>query len=164
MKSLDVDLRGAECQPGEDPQVEVLSAWNLIMLQSFYEVSNHTISGQSLIPPQRVSAIAPIDTPLLRENISRILSADKEASFSLRQVVKTLHSSEPVLHSPSEAMIMDFLLTTSQNWSKASHSIALVVITVVVFFLGLWVLRLNRRLTLTHALVLAAAAIPQARS
>ena len=96
----------------------VLHGVNLIILQNFYDLANVTLTGNTLFSPNRTYTPAPLRLPIFGENTSRLLASDESIGYSLRKLVSSLANESIVLHSPSEAILYDYINRMAQIQNK----------------------------------------------
>ena len=114
---------------------------NLAILQSCYDLTNETFSGDKLYYGDTLPSFEALKLPLLNSNISRILAADTEASYALNKLVNSFQNESVILHSASEAVLMDYIegqiapspfwLINMQDWQ--TWLLLIVVLTCVSF-------------------------------
>jgi hypothetical protein len=88
---------------------KIFHAVNLAVLNAFYEGINESLTGQALFNESIEDELAPLYLPLFSENVTRLLSADKSASYSLRKLSENLQNDSVIFHSPTEALLYDYI-------------------------------------------------------
>ena len=96
---------------------KILHAVNLAMLGAFYEGLNDSLSGQELFNISLDSALSPLFVPMFGENMTRLLAADKTASYSLKRLAESLQNDSVAFHSPTEALLFDYINQQSAQTS-----------------------------------------------
>jgi hypothetical protein len=86
-----------------------LHAVNLPLLKSFYNMTNHTIAGDTLFSPLQLQPLDDLHLPLFGDEVSRLLAADKTVGYSLNKMADSLQNESVVLHSNAEAMLLEYL-------------------------------------------------------
>jgi hypothetical protein len=88
------------------------AAYNAAALKSFYDLTNATLSGSQLVDSDKLADTQALQLSFFRDNVTRLLAADTEGSYSLRKIAETLNSSNSsssILHSASEAVLLNYL-------------------------------------------------------
>jgi hypothetical protein len=88
------------------------AAYNAAALKSFYDLTNATLSGTELVDSDKIADTQSLQLSFFSDNVTRLLAADTERSYSLRKIVETLNSSNTsnsILHSASEAILLNYL-------------------------------------------------------
>ena len=88
---------------------KILHAVNLAMLDAFYEGVNDSLTGQELFNASLDSTLSPLFVPIFGENMTRLLAADKTASYSLKRLAESLENESVAFHSPTEALLVDYI-------------------------------------------------------
>lgn len=76
------------CKSNNTVPTSVLHTVNLALLQNFYDLTNETISGRDLFRASEPIEPKPLNLQLFSDNTNRLLSADKESSYSCQQFAK----------------------------------------------------------------------------
>ena len=113
----------------------VLHAYNLALINEFYQTGNETLSTQYLLQPHQVQSAADLELPIFGGNISQILAADKTDSYLLAKVSESLKSNSIIYHNPTQA-ILDDVLRTVKSRSFISLDLNFVLIIVAYVILG----------------------------
>jgi hypothetical protein len=82
---------------------------NLILLQSFYDLSNWTLSTKNLLEVAEYRETKDMHWKIYSENVTKILTSDKQDSYDLKKLTETLQNGSYALNSPGEALLFDFL-------------------------------------------------------
>jgi hypothetical protein len=77
---------------------------NLTVLQSFYDLTNATVSGKVLTPLNKLQETQPLDLPFFEKGVDKWLAADEAASYSLKNVGEGLQNDTVILHTSAEAV------------------------------------------------------------
>ena len=139
LTSGEIQLAGPPVCTNLTTSTSVLHAVNLIVLQHFYDLDNGNLSGSTLLPPANLPPLLPLRLPLFSENATRLLAADESLDYSLRKLANSLANDSVVLHSPSEAILYDYIRTvaTSQhrfpNFSEISTWLTLLPDPCIIF-------------------------------
>jgi hypothetical protein len=88
---------------------KLLHGINLILLQSFYDLNNWTLSTKNLLEVAEYREPKDMHWKIYSENITKILASDKQDSYSLKKLTETFQNGSYALHSPGEALLFDFL-------------------------------------------------------
>jgi hypothetical protein len=86
---------------------------NLAILENFYDLTNlseaRNLQRSSLYGSTGLPNFAPLTIPQFSENMTNLLAADTELSYSLSKLTANLQNESVVLRSPMEALIYDYL-------------------------------------------------------
>ena len=134
-------------------------AVNLIVLQEFYELTNETLTGRKLFDPSEYREPQPLLWSMYSENTSRLIANDEKLSYSLKKLANSLRNDSVVLHSPSEALLFDYIMNSSLQqpfwyfnfWSWSTYAIFGLFIFAI--FTMLLVYRMHRRLVMIQLLL-----------
>lgn len=132
-----------ECTIGQ-VSTSALHAVNLAVLQTFYDMGSVEIKGDELFQPTQHKIPADISWPFFSKNTTRLLARDREESYSLKKLASSLENSSVVLHSPSEALLYDYIQQQTEvnsfwsfkNYGWVSYAVCTqyVVIGTVILF------------------------------
>jgi hypothetical protein len=108
----------SRCLRHEGLGPKLLHGINLILLQSFYDLSNWTLSTKNMLESAEYREPENIHWKIYSENVTKILARDKQDSYDLKKLTETLQNGSYVLHSAGEALLFDFLheYTPRQNF------------------------------------------------
>jgi len=160
--AVDILVRAqAACDSLAPSNTTLLHAINLPVLQKFYDLSNASIVGESLLSASQLVDPEPLHWPLMSQNITRMLAADKDVSYSLNKIADSLRNDSFVFHSPSEVMLYDLLQKQQQtqpwtvdlqSWDTWAVAVTYILITLLIIS----TYRLHRRLEVIYAVTLGA--------
>ena len=159
------ELQG--CSPSDVQDTKLQFGVNAILLQTFYDLGNFTVTGKDLFDTHQ--DFDPIHWPIFSDNVSRLLAHDAQISYSLKQVASSLQNNSPILHSAAEGLLLDYMenLSFKQSffhvdwWSCTTYLLLLLCAGVVI--LGCFAYRTHRKLTFVYqAAVLKSALLPRA--
>jgi hypothetical protein len=88
---------------------KLLHGINLILLQSFYDLNNWTLSAKNLLEVGEYREPKDMHWKIYSENVTKILASDQQDSYSLKKLTETFQNGSYALHSPAEALLFDFL-------------------------------------------------------
>jgi hypothetical protein len=88
---------------------KLLHGINLILLQSFYDLNNWTLSAKNLLEAGDYREPTDIHWKIYSENVTKFLASDQQASYSLKKLTETFQNGTYALYSPAEALLFDFL-------------------------------------------------------
>ena len=72
---------------GLSPKTSILHSAKLAILDAFYQITNESVMGSTLMVEDEVKSIEPIEVSFFAETTDRLLFADTSASFSLRKSI-----------------------------------------------------------------------------
>jgi hypothetical protein len=98
----------SRCLRHEGPGPKLLHGINLILLQSFYDLNNWTLSTKNLLEVAEYREPEDIHWKLYSENVTKILRSDIQDSYDLKKFTETLQNGSYALNSPGEALLFDF--------------------------------------------------------
>jgi hypothetical protein len=87
---------------------KLLHGINLILLQSFYDLNNWTLSAKNLLEVAEYREPKDMHWKIYSENVTKILASDQQDSYSLKKLTETFQNGSYALHSPAEALLFDF--------------------------------------------------------
>ena len=166
LTSGEIQLAGPPVCTNLTTSTSVLHAVNLIVLQHFYDLDNVNLSGSTLLPPTNLPPLLPLRLPLFSENASRLLAADESLDYSLRKLANSLANDSVVLHSPSEAILYDYIRTVATrqhrfpNFSEISTWLTLLPYPCIIY-LCISHFLLLRRFQALQLLITASAVMPR---
>jgi hypothetical protein len=99
-------------RPGVINISSISQAWhavNLIVLQHFYDTSNLTITGKSLMSEDNKLLPEGVNWKLYGEKVTSLLAADDTASYSLKKLASNLQNESVVFHTPAEAILSSII-------------------------------------------------------
>jgi hypothetical protein len=99
----------SRCLRHEKLGPKLLHGINLILLQSFYDLSNWTLSTKNLLEPRDYREPMDLHWKIYSENVTKLIASDQEASYSLKKLAENFQNDTFALNSPSEALLFDFL-------------------------------------------------------
>jgi hypothetical protein len=99
----------SRCLRHEKLGPKLLHEINLILLQSFYDLSNWTLSTKNLLENADYHEPTYIHWKIYSENVTKLIASDQEASYSLIKLAETFQNDTFALNSPAEALLHDFL-------------------------------------------------------
>jgi uncharacterized membrane protein YhaH (DUF805 family) len=90
---------------------KLLHGINLILLQSFYDLNNWTLSAKNLREVGEYRELRDMHWKIYSENVTKILASDQQDSYSLKNFTETSQNGSYALHSSAEAeaLLFDFL-------------------------------------------------------
>jgi uncharacterized membrane protein len=88
---------------------KLLHGINLILLQSFYDLNNWTLSAKNLLEVGEYREPKDMHWKIYSENVTKILASDKQDSYSLKKLTENFQNDSYALHSPAGALLFDFL-------------------------------------------------------
>jgi hypothetical protein len=96
------------CEKSVQPTTVLHTAYNAAVLREFYGLANQSLKGDHLVP---VAGLAPpaIKLTVFSSNVTQLLAADDTLSYSLRKVSDYFVNASSVLHSPTEAVLFQYL-------------------------------------------------------
>jgi hypothetical protein len=97
------------CMGHERFASQLLHGINLPLLQSFYDLTNISVSTKNLITPQDYREPAAMHWKIYSENVSQLLASDQQSSYFLQKLTETFEKGSYAFHSPAEALLHDFL-------------------------------------------------------
>jgi hypothetical protein len=110
LNSVEVRIVGPiDCNKTPSTTSTLHSAYNAAVLREFYDLANQTLQGNHLVVPQNLTPLQPLDVPFFSKNISQLLAADTSLSYSLSKISASLTNSSSVIHSPTEAILLQYL-------------------------------------------------------
>jgi hypothetical protein len=150
-----IELSG--CNRNATTRSTVQYTVNLALLHTFYVMANYSISGRDLIDPTKIKDLPPIDWPLFSANTSQIVAKDKADSYSLIKLAANLENNSVVFHSPSEALLYDYigkigLQEFGHKEIAISSGVGLLVAAQI--FTGCWLYRTRRQMSELSLVVL----------
>ena len=116
-----------DCHSEHDSSSNILHAVNLALLNKFYNLTNTTLSGRSLVPSNRAVTPQPITLPIFGQNVEKILASDQAASYSLEKLVSALDNQSTVYNTPADALLHSVLERLSEPpslWKTTSDWLA----------------------------------------
>ena len=145
------------CTVGESRSNKLLHGVNLALIQQFYDYTNLSISGRNLFDQTEYKKLEEIHFPIFIENTTRYLANDQKISYSLKKLATSLENDSLILHSPSEALLLDYIGQNSlkenfwhfNSWSWTSY--AILILGVAVATLTIFSYQLYRRLAAMKA-------------
>jgi hypothetical protein len=130
----------------------VLHTVNLIVLQHFYDTTNLTVTGKSLMSPENKLTPEGVNWKTYGEKVSNLLAADTSASYSLKKLAESLQNDSTVFHTPAESILSDILHEQSNHKFFGTdlsvlNSWGIGLLIIIAFVFGLLNLRMRRQLT-----------------
>jgi hypothetical protein len=98
-------IREKECESEREFTSSILHGLNLPLLQTFYDITNDTVSGRTLYAPEELKTPQAIHLPIFGNNISQILAADTVVGYSLDKLALSLRNESVIFHSPADALL-----------------------------------------------------------
>ena len=71
------------CESDSAASTSVLHGVNLALLQSFYKITNQSLSSRVLFAPENLKRPQPLELPIFGHNVTKVLAADSAAGYSL---------------------------------------------------------------------------------
>jgi len=151
----------------------VLYAVNLIILEHFYQLTNVSVDGKTLLARAEELSIKPITWPLFGDNVTKQLTADEEKSYSLGKLVSELQNgSTSLYHSASEALLAQYIDANSPGeWmgiNRITLNTGLIVGILIIAIIALLGTVRNhimlQRLCKASCKILAMALVPQTKA
>ena len=158
----------SRCHHGDANATTLRHTVNLIAIQTFYETINATLSSSQLYQPSEMKEYEQLNIPLFEDRTEHILTRDKENSYSLRKIAAAMENESVILHSPTEAMILDLINkheeTTFWDVPWNLHTYTMIFFGGFYVLLVLFILHLRRQLNNRLLELAGIAAIPGARA
>jgi hypothetical protein len=160
--AVDILVRAqTTCDTTAPSDTTTLHAINLPVLQKFYDLANVSVIGERLHTASQLIEPEPFSWPLMSQNVTRLLAADTDMSYSLNKIATSLQNDSVVFHSPSEVMLYDLLQKQqlAQPWVinlKSWDTWAVGVAYVLILLLIISTYRLHRRLEVMCAVTIGA--------
>ena len=127
---------------------------NLAVLHTFYDMSNVSFTGTTLLTANQLTEHHPLELPFFADSTAKLWAADDTTSYSLRKLSEGLRNQTIILHSPAEAIVHDFLsrntLLETFQWTDWTAWLKLLP-WLAVIGLFLWQITLHRRLSILTA-------------
>jgi hypothetical protein len=168
LNSVEVRIVGPiDCNKTPSTTSTLHSAYNAAVLREFYDLANQTLQGDHLVAPQNLTPLQPLDVPFFSKNISQLLAADASLSYSLSKISASLTNSSSVIHSPTEAILFQYLHQIAKadavfpNFNSIETWFILGPIPCIVLLLVLTFI-LHRRVQILTAVISASATRAQA--
>ena len=159
---------------GNISDTTVYHAVNLAVLNTFYDITNVTITGQSLLrSKEKLSLDDNFKLPIFGDDdIDQYLAADESISYSLRKLSRSLENDTVIYHSVSEALIDRYLTsrTSSTFWGIDKFTLLTIGMTIILAFLLILFVgtvknkRVLRDLSIQFAGIHGLTTIPQAKA
>jgi hypothetical protein len=99
----------SRCLRHEKLGPELLHGINFILLHSFYDLNNWTLSMKNLLEAGDYREPTEIHWKIYSENVTKLIASDQEASYSLKKLTQTFQNGTFAINSPSEVLLFDFL-------------------------------------------------------
>jgi hypothetical protein len=106
-------VRENDCDTNQPLTSSILHGINLPLLQTFYDLTNETISGRNLFSPDELKRPTPLHLPVFGHNITQMLAADTAAGYSLEKLASSLKNDSVVFHTPAEVMLNQLMQQVS---------------------------------------------------
>jgi hypothetical protein len=143
----------------------VLHAVNLIILQSFYDLTNRNFTGSQLLLDNEYHNASSLHLPFFGDNTTKLLNADKSVSYSLQKLVSTLQNDSVVFHNPAEAMLdqlLEEIRTGRSFWTFNTNAwltwaVCLLYILLISYVIWLYIRTHRNRQQISNAVPLALA-------
>ena len=103
-----VSIVGNLC-PENSTEFSIMHAVNLIVLQNFYDITNHSLTGKTLFSTENKIVPQGVNWEFFGEKISTLLSADDTASYSLRKLANSLQNESTIFHTQAEALLSSYI-------------------------------------------------------
>ena len=131
-------------------RVDVGHAVNMAVLQSFYDMTNETLMGQSILPPDQLRTPEPLNLTFFGDT-ERLLAADEQASYSLRKLADSLKNDTVIVHTPAEAVLRQLLNqaaddSTFPGWFNWYTYVTLLPLPCIII-LSVWLYLTSRKLS-----------------
>jgi hypothetical protein len=149
--------------------VEVRHSVNLAILQSFYEVTNISLSGRSLLRAEQVPEHQALELKFFGEATDKLWAADEAASYSLKRLSESLKNDSVIMHTPAEAIVHEMLtrntLLTTFTWTNWNAWLSILP-WLGVITLAIWQCITHRKLSMVAVAcsLQMCAKIPKARA
>jgi hypothetical protein len=131
--------------------VEVRHTVNFATLQSFYDVTNISLSGRSLLRSDQVPEHQPLELKFFGEATDKFWAADEAASYSLKRLSESLKNDSVIMHTPAEAIVHEILtrntLLTTFTWTNWNAWLSILPWLGVVI-LAIWQCITHRKLSM----------------
>ena len=142
----------------------VYHAVNLAVLNEFYDMTNITIDGQTLLRNKDKLALDDNSKlPIFRDDsIEKYLAADESASYSLKKLARAMENETVIYHSSSEAIIDRYISsrTPLTLWGIDKFTILSSSLMVVISFLIITIVGTLKNRTAIRDLNLRLVGIP----
>jgi hypothetical protein len=155
-------VRENDCDTNQPLTSSILHGIDLPLLQTFYDLTNETISERNLYSPDELKRPTPLLLPVFGHNITQMLAADTAAGYSLEKLALSLKNESVVFQTPAEVMLNQLMQQVSAPRSFWTFefgswlpwmSCASFTLTLVLLFL--WYSTHRRLLVLSTALSMA---------
>lgn len=90
-------------------------AYSAIILQSFYDVANMSLSTNYLVSSQDILPIEPLNLTLPDENVESLIARDDQLKFSLRKIEKAINGSQEIFFSDSDRLVKQMIREMAQQ-------------------------------------------------
>lgn len=97
------------CLRHERQGAKLLHGINLILLRSFYDTANWTLSAKKLLEAKDYREPQDMHWEIYSEIVTKILASDQQDSYSLTKLRETFENGPYAFHSPAEALLFVFL-------------------------------------------------------
>lgn len=134
-----------------DSDSTILHAVNLIVLQHFYDMTNLSITGKTLLNQYERISPAAVNWKLYGDKVDKLLAADNSASYSLSKLAASLQNDSKIFHTPAEVLLEDIITEQSLHkiWGldlSVLNSWAIAFLFFVFVFLGFLQFRLRKEM------------------
>lgn len=138
---------GSNYCPEIPTETTIRYPYNLILLQTFYDLTNYTIKGSDLSPNNDYRNASTIYLPIFEDKTTKLLNDDKDVSYSLTKLVSALQNDSIILHTPSQQLLYQLFnksqiqptFWTFNTYEWQSWAIGLIYMMLIIYVIGKYI-------------------------
>jgi hypothetical protein len=104
-----------DCRRNPENTTILFSSYNAAVLKEFYDLTNQSLQGDHLVPFEKLTEPQPLEIPFFSSNVTQLLAADDSLAYSLNKIARSLQNASSVLHSPTEAVLFQYMRQMAQT-------------------------------------------------